>query len=362
MRLTLKGFQSHADTILATSGDFICVVGPNNVGKSSIIRAAQWLFYDALRGSRFLRKGTPTASVEIEFPDGPKVTRIKGSGRNAYVCNGKEFEAIGKGAPVEVSQALGIASVMVDKDLDLELNVVRQKDAPFLMDVPGTVKAKVLNALTGLHVLDIAIRDTVSRLRSLKAQEKSLEESRTAFTKQLEAFSDLPGKEQAVKEARALTEKMLASVARARTARQDLDAMQRALDNWVAVTAKPIPDLSPLDGLCSRLEAAVERHRIMRTDQEAVSSARWLLDELQSKRTPDMDALEALWKRQEDLLVKREALASAIKLGSTYISEELALDSLDMLLDRAMEDMRALTGSRCPECGQTLTAECLEAA
>jgi len=134
------------------------------VGKSSIIRAVRSLFYDALRGSRFVKKGKSQSQVSISL-EGGTVERQKGKGLNAYVVNGKQMEAIGRGVPPEVFKFLNIRPIRIDKDMEIEVNVVRQLEAPFLMALPGSAKAKVLNALTGHHVLDVATRETGANVR-----------------------------------------------------------------------------------------------------------------------------------------------------------------------------------------------------
>ena len=84
MRLTklkLAGFKTFVDpTSILTSGQLVCVVGPNGCGKSNVIDAVRWVLGEskatALRGESMQdvifngsgqRKPVGRASVELHF-------------------------------------------------------------------------------------------------------------------------------------------------------------------------------------------------------------------------------------------------------------------------------------------------------
>lgn len=408
MKLTLKGFQSHEETVLKVDGGLVCVTGPNNVGKSAVIRAARWLFYDALRGSRFFKKGEGTASVEMAFEDvwARRIKEKKSGGRNAYELSTLKdpLDAIGTGAPKEVNEALNIRPIRVDKDLELELNVVQQKDHPFLMDETGTTKAKVLNSLTGHHVLDIAIRDTVNLLRSLKSEEKGLIEAQDRLGRDLEAFADLPAKEVAVAQARALNEGLMLSVEKARRMREALTGLDQAKAVWYSLYQLPVPDVAALEvlwnrfdtlsstkrnmnlsflgweqaknaygilnlpqpdvevlnTLWNRLEAIVPSAQAMRSAQALLANAQADYSLLFTKPIPDADALDRSLLKLEEAHVKKASLISTTAARMDLAREEQAQARMELELDRTLNEFKALAGSQCGACGQVLTADCLQ--
>jgi exonuclease SbcC len=56
-KLSLRNFQSHRETDLEFSPGLNIIVGPSDQGKSAIIRALRWLFYNEPRGTGFIRVG-----------------------------------------------------------------------------------------------------------------------------------------------------------------------------------------------------------------------------------------------------------------------------------------------------------------
>ena len=316
MQLRLKNVQSHVDTVLDITGNFVAITGPNNVGKSAIIRAVRWVLYDALRGSRFITKGQAQASVEMRLDD-HIVTRIKGDGKNAYVCDDTTLEAINKGVPIEVSTLLNVRPILVDKDLELELNVSRQSEHPFLMGVTGSVRSKVLNTITGSHILDAAARETTTVLKRLHTSHAESAERISALDTELKKYEGLETKRQVISEAKVLQ----AKIKELDQKKGRLVEMQLRYHNLVSdlaiLKAKPTVDLSQVDGAVSRIES---------------------------------------------LLAYKKILSDAVGLSAVLLAEKNSLTQLESWCNKEISEYKALAGSECPNCGQTLTEKCLEEA
>lgn len=364
MKLDVEGFQSHESSSLDFRGHLVCVTGPNNVGKSALaIRAVRWLLYDALRGSKFIRKGHDAAKVTVT--DGGRVVVREKSRKtadgNRYVVDGKSYDSIGTGAPPEVEDALGIRRARIDKDLELELNVVLQKEHPFLMEETGTAKAKILNALTGAHVLDIAIRQTVTVLRSLRSQEKELGGQQVTLLGEVNAFADLLAKEEVVAMARKATEDLMARVERVRAARQALSDLARGREAVRALRSRPQADTAPIDALLSRLETLVPKVSSGRSDLLGLNSARTTRAALLSSKLngADMASLDLLLALREGLEARRQDYAQAISNRKVARFQVEQMDGVQRPLDAAIADLKALAGNPCDECGRPLTEECL---
>lgn len=316
MQLRLKNVQSHVDTTLDITGNFVAITGPNNVGKSAIIRAVRWVFYDALRGSRFITKGQDVASVEMRLGD-HTVTRIKGDGKNAYVCDDVTLEAINKGVPIEVSTLLNVRPIPVDKDLELELNVSRQSEHPFLMGVTGSIRSKVLNTITGSNVLDAAVRETSTVLKRLHTAHAENTERISALDAELKKYEDLEYKRQIVASAK--------------------------------VIQGQVQDLEQNRGRLSELQTRYI------TLQDS-------LNELKNKPTVDLLQVENTVAKVESLLSYRKILANAVSLGASVTTERTSLTQLESWYQKELNEYKSLVGSQCTTCGQTLTEQCLEEA
>lgn len=134
-----RNFQSHADSQIDLDGRVTVVVGTSNSGKSAIIRALEWVRTNRPRGKSFIRLGTARALVEVGCSEsGVLISRERAKSDNKYTVEDEEFSAVGTGVPEEVTQALGIS----------EIQVQRQLDGPFLvLESPGKVAAAINEAV-----------------------------------------------------------------------------------------------------------------------------------------------------------------------------------------------------------------------
>ena len=159
--LEVKNFQKHAK-FKATFSDKVNVLhGESDAGKSCIIRALRWVLVGDIQGDVVRKEGSKKTTVTIVLDDDTKVTRIKSSTVNAYVLekDGKEtkFDSIGKNLPEPILNLFNIPIMEVDKE-QVILNIQSQLDAPFLLSNSGSFRVKVLNKLTGNHILDKIIQ------------------------------------------------------------------------------------------------------------------------------------------------------------------------------------------------------------
>ena len=111
-KVRVKDFQSIADASITVDG-FTVITGPNNSGKSALMRAIRGAFQNT-RGSGFVRHKKAKTSVEVEFSDGNKLEWSKGTAKSAkptYVINNGSPIHPGQAVPDEVRD-LGIKPIM----------------------------------------------------------------------------------------------------------------------------------------------------------------------------------------------------------------------------------------------------------
>lgn len=351
IRLLLRGFQSHKDTTMELNGGFVCITGPNNAGKSAVIRAVRWLMYDALHGSRFIKKGSPEAQAELQIGNA-KIARIKSKSKNQYQINGVAMDSVGIGVPIEVHQAIGIRAVKVDKDQELEVNV--QQDAPFLMGLTGTLKAKVLNVLTGSNVIDMASRESVADTRRMAQEQSQLAARKEALLQEQEQYAGLAAKEETVKTLWQLLSQLEALVAKARNMRELRDQLADATtrvskySNISDRRDEAAKLLNSFTGVKRRLELAKEYmaacDRVFK--RTTASDRRAEVDDFLSQLILSRKKIE-LTKEQKAVSGKLKELDSDLELYK-------------MQRGRVLEQMRMLIGARCASCGQTISEKCLQ--
>ncbi|HEU4965638.1 MAG TPA: AAA family ATPase [Bacilli bacterium] len=195
--LRIENFQSHALTELAFDDGLNVIVGASDQGKSAVIRALRWLLYNEPRGSDFIRVGATQCRVTVELSDGSKVTRERTPSKNRYIvtkADGDEqiYEGFGNTVPREVSDVTGVAKVMLDEDTETILHLGTQLEPAFMLSEPGSVKAKAIGRLNGVHIIDAASRDTHRDLTRQLQEEKGIKEQLEETEQELEQFSDIP--------------------------------------------------------------------------------------------------------------------------------------------------------------------------
>jgi len=182
-QLRIQNFRSHKDTKLEFVKGVNCIVGAPDSGKTNIIRAINWVLTNRPLGFRFHSNFTkdPTV-VDIDFEDGHQISLIKSKSESGYVCNEKEFRAIGSDVPDEVSKISNLT----------ELNLQTQMDKPFLIcESPGEV-AKVFNRVSKLEKPDLVIASLTTDINSKNKQIKILSVEKTEFEEKLKRFENLP--------------------------------------------------------------------------------------------------------------------------------------------------------------------------
>lgn len=195
-RIIIENFQSHENTVLDFAGGLNVITGPSDQGKSAIIRALRWVLYNEPRGMDFIRHGASMARVRIELSNGYVITRERSKSKNRYIISSKEkedmvFEGFGNDVPEEVMKAHGMPKVLLDNDMDASLNMGTQLEAPFLLSEPGSVRAKAIGRLTGLHIIDKAIRDCINDLRKESQKLDRLEKEVETVNQKLTEYDKL---------------------------------------------------------------------------------------------------------------------------------------------------------------------------
>ena len=168
-KIELENFQSHKSTIINLDGGFVCIAGRTRSGKSSVLRALNFMFNDVWSDS-FIRTGEKSVKVSVTLDNGIKVIREKGNGLNKITVinpdgTSKEFNNFGIQAPVEVKNILGIFPLTIDNDYSENINIHMQDDPHFLITKSAPMKTKFINRLTRLHIIDSVNRGITKDLQ-----------------------------------------------------------------------------------------------------------------------------------------------------------------------------------------------------
>lgn len=196
VRVRVKNFQSIKDAEILIDG-LAVVTGPNNSGKTSLLRAISGLFTNAPAGP-LVRHGEAFLSVELSFSDGTTILWEKGwekPGRkggtvNRYTVNGVLIRDVGRGVPPEV-EALGVRQIDAGSD-KIWPQIAQQFDGTlFLVNRPGSAIAEALSDVERVGRLTSALKLSEKDKRTAESDLKIRREDVKSLTKEVEFYDGM---------------------------------------------------------------------------------------------------------------------------------------------------------------------------
>ena len=192
-KIVLSNFMAHAQTELNLADGLTVLVGPNNIGKSTVAVALKILARNT--NSNFvMQHEQKECSITVETSEGNIIQWIKRKSPS-YVINGQAKDRLGRGGtPPELDETLRLAPVEFE-DKDFEPHFGDQKSPIFLINRPPsqiaqffstTSDAEKLVAMQRLHQRHRSEAQTLAKLLSAKNE---------AFQLTLEALESLPSLE-----------------------------------------------------------------------------------------------------------------------------------------------------------------------
>ena len=283
-RLIIENFQSHKKTAIefAPAGGLTVIVGPSDTGKTVIIRALRWLFYNQPQGMEFVRTGASFARVTLEYESGHKVIRERTVSTNRYKIvypdrEGPEvFEGFGNSVPLEIQEITGVRPVRIG-DENFLLNLSEQLDGPFLgtKQISSPARAKVLGKMAGTEEIDLATGEIGTDLYRRGQDEKRLRGEITALEGQIKQFDYLP----ALKEKVEQLQEIMASVKTAQERKTKLENLRFSLEtvNQNITQCNQVIDrwqiLGEAEKVVTQLEQLIERKRTIQAYQRNLLTA-----------------------------------------------------------------------------------------
>ncbi|MCX7885386.1 MAG: AAA family ATPase [Caloramator sp.] len=194
--IEIINFQSHKNTKIILNEGYNVISGPSDSGKSAIIRALKWVLYNEPKGADFITQGENSCKVSITFSDNTTIIRERIKNRNIYkLINSKGEEIIFEGfkndIPKEILSAHGINKVYIDIDSPESINLASQLEGPFLLDKTGSIKAKAIGKLVGVHIIDEALKELNKDLMNLQSEVKKLSKDYDDINNDLKQYENL---------------------------------------------------------------------------------------------------------------------------------------------------------------------------
>lgn len=148
--LGVRGFQAHRKIDVEFDPNLTTIVGPSDVGKSSLLRAVRWICLNQPQGEGNINSDSQKSECILMF-DQHEVTRLRSrDGENTYKLDGQDFKSFGFGVPDTISKLLAVS----------EINFSDQHDPAFWFSLSAPDVSRELN-----HVVDLGIIDeTLQRI------------------------------------------------------------------------------------------------------------------------------------------------------------------------------------------------------
>lgn len=176
--IDIENFQSHEKTHVDFSDGLNIIIGESNNGKTSILRAMDWVVDNQPLGTDFIMTGKKYCKVRITYDNDTFIERyrtlkdtgyyhvgyIDSNGQETYI----EYKGFTNNVPVEVMNAHQMPKISVTKNIETHLNKISQLERPFLITENTNEKAAAIGRITGTNVVDVAIKNVTSDIASEK--------------------------------------------------------------------------------------------------------------------------------------------------------------------------------------------------
>jgi len=175
--IDIENFQSHENTHVDFNSGLNVIVGESNNGKTSILRAIDWVTDNQPLGTDFIMTGKNYCKVRITYDNDTFIERyrtLKDTGyyRVGVIQNGQEtyqeYKGFTNNVPVEVMNVHQMPKICVTKSIETHLNKMSQLERPFLITDNTNEKAAAIGKITGTDIIDTAIKNVSSEIASDK--------------------------------------------------------------------------------------------------------------------------------------------------------------------------------------------------
>lgn len=294
--LKIQNLQSHKDSYLEFHPGSNCIIGENNSGKTTIMRALIALafnhkgYYSNLK--RF-RKHSPT--IEAGWL-GHRITRNK----EGYKLNGEQ--SVGDKVPLEIAHILNLH--------DINFKTIREE--LFLISLSPGARARLINQATGLASQEVLTAFCKVNIRECTNQIKIKEHLRTSLIADISRLSPIEELEEDFKD----VEKMIARIAEIEDSFNDISNIVEEVEG--------LSDTLSIEKDLLSLKAKMES--ISELEDEALEISQKIADI--SFALVEIDKSKGTLEKEVTITMAKEELSSAEKLLAACEEMSTAMEEL----------------------------------
>lgn len=282
IQVRVKNFQSIKDVQFLIEG-FSVITGPNNSGKTALMRAVHGVFTNPSPGP-LIRHGEAFLSVELKFSDGTHILwekgwekpEQKGKTINRYTINGVEINGVGKGPPPEI-EALGVRQISASTERVWPQIAEQFRGVLFLVDRPPSAIAEALSDVDRVGKLSSALKLSEKDRRSLHSELEIRRKDLKASKDDLRKYSGLDELSATIRQIQPQVEACQASL-------QMLDSvknLKNSRDNFRVELSK----FKDLNVLVDSLDRAKSQETLASATSRNLREAETLVSALRSRRS-----------------------------------------------------------------------------
>ena len=333
--LTIRNFQRHTQLKVDLDEHITTIVGPTDTGKSSFIRALQWLATNRPSGESFRRHGSKKTGVRVVVDD-HIITRTRSNTLNTYEMDGEINRAMGTKVPDAVNDVLRLDAV----------NFQSQHDAPWwFTDTPGQVSSN-LNEIVDLSMIDKATSFIASEVRKNAAKIGVVQERIADKTEEVNSLQHVTQLDQDLKQ----LETLGGQVGKLRGETATLGNLLQA----AVVSQKEQQRLSVLVKLGEGVVLAGSLWQEVVERKEVLEELVWQGEEAKKESNTPVPNLTAIKKIVGDLIKLRRRRSAMEELLAQAQATTTSKKQLMSELSTAQTTFENTFKGTCPLCGKNL--------
>ncbi len=340
-QLRLKNFQAHKNTVLDFNNGINVITGQSDQGKSSIIRALYWLFFNRPSGNEFLKWGENSCSVTAKTKE-HTIKRIKSDKRNSYIIDGQTFNAVRTDVPTELKEIINITPT----------NIALQDDSYFLLSLqPGEV-ARKLNQVAGIDQIDSSLQYVNRIIKQQSSEinhlEKNIDEKKEEIEKlaPLENLKEIYDKYESLVNFIMNKERDLKLIKEIQDKITDLRRIFKMEEKAYAVDLY----LIAMNNLLKTVEKCIEQNRrliYLRRTMEKAEQVISNINHYQKDAEKELAKMEKLLALPDPIRVSKQ-IEKIIKYENRIKKLSLEIDKSEQEIEKLKEKLQF-----CPLCGNT---------
>lgn len=231
--IIIKNFQSHRHTVLNLDEHVNVILGSSDVGKTAILRALGWVFFNEPQGTAFIRAGETSTSVELIYSDGYSVKRIRNKKFNGYHINHPDFDepkklsGFGSSVPEEIQEITGVRKFEIADKIESSITYQTQLEGAFLLSESSIKKAKAIGAISNVNIIDRAIQIANSNIKDFRKNINTSEEAFKNSEEQIKEYDNLDERKQNLEKVKNLYSELIQK----NKMNENLSVLNQRLDN-----------------------------------------------------------------------------------------------------------------------------------